>query len=191
MRSFVFLSSCAAPLRYTRLPMIRRWHLALLFTALGCAAFPTRSGDPFDAHGAPLTGATSAAAVDASHLLGTGTLAIALVPCGASRFVGYYGPSGLGGYNHTALVHRIDVRARAEPDVATLRVRVTAPDGVVAHEQSIPIAATDTAGQTFDVRVPAGRAAPAGAWIVELRAEGACRAIRMTLSMHAAPLSGP
>jgi histidyl-tRNA synthetase len=55
----------------------------------------------------------------------------------------------------------------------------------------LTITATDTAGQTFDVRVPAGRVAPTGTWIVELRAEGACSAIALALSMHAAPISGP
>ncbi len=169
--------------------MTRAWLLALL--VIGCA-HPMRSRDPFDAPGVPLAGATSAAAVDASHLVGTGTLTVVLVPCGASRFVGYYGPSGLGGYSGlNPTVHRIDVRARAEPDVGTLIVRVTAPDGVAVHAQSVAITATDTAGQSFDVRVPAGRVAPDGAWIVELRAEGACRAIRLALSMHTAPISGP
>jgi hypothetical protein len=169
-------------------PMTRAWLLALL--ALGCA-HRMGSGDPFDAHGVPLAGATTAAAVDASHLVGAGTLTLARVPCGASRFVGYYGESGLGGYYGTPIVHRIDVRARAEPAAATLVVRVTAPDGVAVHAQSVAITATDTAGQTFDVRVPAGRVAPTGAWIVELRAEGACSAIALALSMHAAPISGP
>ena len=169
--------------------MNRAWHLALL--ALGCA-HRMGSGDPFDAHGVPLAGATTAAEVDASHLVGAGVLTFVRVPCGASRFVGYYGPSGLGGYSGLSpTVHRIDVRARAEPDVGTLIVRVTAPDGVAAHAQSIAITATDTAGQSFDVRVPAGRVAPLGAWVVELRAEGACSAIRLALSMHTAPISGP
>ena len=122
----------------------------------------------------------------------TSSAPITAVTGGASRIVGYYGPSGLGGYSGlNPTVHRIDVRARAEPDVGTLIVRVTAPDGVAAHGRSVAITATDTAGQTFDVRVPAGRVAPEGAWIVELRAEGACRAIRLALSMHAAPISGP
>jgi hypothetical protein len=166
--------------------------LALLLPAVRCAACQTPPGDPFDTHGVPFTGAATAAEVRAAHLLSAGSLAVALVPCGESRFVGYYGASGLGGYSGTSpTVHRIDFRARAEPAVGTLRVRVTSPDGVTAHDQSIPITATDTAGQTFDVRVQAGRVAPAGAWIVELHAEGACRAIRLTLSMHSAPISGP
>lgn len=166
--------------------------LALLLPATRCAACQTQAGDPFDAHGVPFAGATTAAGVDAAHLISVGTLAVALVPCGESRFVGYYGPSGLGGYNGTTpLVHRIDLRARAEPAPGTLRVRVTAPDGVEAHDQSIPITATQTAGQAFDVRVNAGRAVPAGPWIVELRAEGACSAIRLTLTLHAAPISSP
>ena len=59
------------------------------------------------------------------------------------------------------------------------------------HDQTVAVAATQGAGQTFDVRVDAGRPAPDGAWVVELRAEGACRAIRLTLSMHQAPISGP
>jgi hypothetical protein len=176
----------------SRRPRLGVWGLTLVLPVVGCATLQSRANDPFDTHGVPFTGATSAAEVHATHLLGAGTLSIALVPCGASRFVGYYGPSGLGGYYGTSrIVHRIDVRARAEPDAGTLHVRVTAPDGVAAHDQLIPVTATDTEGQTFDVRVDAGRVAPTGTWIVELRAEGACRAMRLALSMHTAPISGP
>lgn len=166
--------------------------LALLLPAARCAACQTQTGDPFDPRGSTLVGARTAAEVDAAHLISAGSLAYAVVPCGESRFVGYYGRSGLGGYNRTTpYVHRIDVGARAEPAAGTLRVRVTAPDGVEAHDQSVPVTATQTAGQAFDVRVSAGRVVPEQKWIVELRAEGQCRAIRLTLSLHTAPISGP
>jgi hypothetical protein len=165
---------------------------ALLLPGLRCAACQSQPADPFDPRGAGLVGALTAAGVDGAHLLGEGTLSYAVVPCGESRFVGYHGRSGLGGYSGASpYVHRIDVAARAEPAPGSLRVRVTAPDGVAAHDQTVAVAATQGAGQTFDVRVDARRPAPDGAWVVELRAEGACRAIRLTLSMHQAPISGP
>lgn len=172
----------------------RGWAKLLAFSlpALRCAACQTQSGDPFDPRGVGTLGASTAAGVTSAHMLGHGTLAYVTVPCGESRFIGYRGPSGLGGASGTSrILHRINAAARAEPAAGTLRARVSAPDGVLVHDQPVAIAATEGAGQAFDLRVDAGRPAPEGTWIVELRAEGACRVIRLTLSMHQSPLSGP